>query len=111
MTLSTRKWKIEFNSNKSVAFTSGNKIYDSYSFVLGGNIVPNCESFVYLGLPIGSNEFINEFINLKFRNVEKALFSLKGLGVLPKTTGPLTIGYLYKTYCQSIFRYPMNNLM
>lgn len=83
----------------------------SYCFEIGGKVIPNRENFVYLGLPVGDSQFVCQFMDLKFRNVEKATFSFKGLGLVPKGTCPLTISYLYKTYCQSIIRYPLDNLM
>ena len=63
------KWKMEFNiiiSGKSVSFsTLGPPIIN---FKLGDNLIPRTEAFIYLGLPIGNDSFIES------QSIEEKLF-------------------------------------
>jgi hypothetical protein len=42
--------------------------------------------------------------------VERAFYSLYGIGCKPHALNPETIAFLYKQFCQSIFRYGLDNL-
>ena len=66
--------------------------------------------FVYLGLPVGSQDYINEFLESKWKCVVKSMYSLYGLGCKPKTMSPNLVSFLFKTYCQSIFRHVLDNI-
>jgi len=102
---------LEFNASKSdaVRFYKSKVTFDS-KFILNGNIIPNVSGFIYLGLPVGSYDFINEFLEKKWKSVEKSLYSLYGLGCKSKMMSPNLISFLFKTYCQSIFRYVLDNV-
>ncbi|CAF0727404.1 unnamed protein product [Brachionus calyciflorus] len=99
-------WKLEFNASKSVAFT----FFNDSKFILNGKIVPNVSGFIYLGLPIGNQSYIHEFLENKWKSVEKALYSLYCLGCKPKMLNPFLVSFLFKTYCQSIFKYVLDNV-
>ncbi len=43
--------------------------------------------------------------------VERAFYSLYGIGCKPHALNPKTIAFLYKQFCQSIFRYGLDNLL
>lgn len=100
------KWKIEFNPKKSnyMVFGDQNELCD---FKIGGNLIPKAENLIYLGLPLGDYNFIREYFFDKVKKVEKAFYSLYGLGCKPHGVNPLTMGFIYKQYCQSILRYGM----
>ncbi|CAF1095476.1 unnamed protein product [Brachionus calyciflorus] len=106
-----KTWKLEFNAAKSVAisFYKTRVAFDS-RFILNGNIIPNVSGLIYLGLPVGSYEFINEFLEKKWKSVEKSLYCLYDLGCKPKMMSPNLVSFLYKTYCQSIFQYVLDNI-
>ena len=74
-------------------------------------MIPEEKGCIYLGLPIGDQNFNQHFIDNKFKKVEKSTYSLKGVGPGTKTTGPRVIGYTYQTYCQSLLRYPLDNIL
>jgi len=48
-----------------------------YDFTLYGNCIPKPKGFVYLGLPIGGIEFVEDFYLGKMRSCEKTLYSGK----------------------------------
>ncbi|CAF0862194.1 unnamed protein product, partial [Brachionus calyciflorus] len=105
-------WKLEFNASKSVAVTFfKSKVNFDSKFILNGKIVPNVSGFIYLGLPIGNQSYINEFLENKWKSVEKALYSLYGLGCKSKMLNPFLVSFLFKTYSQSIFRYVLDNFL
>ncbi|RNA23986.1 RNA-directed DNA polymerase from mobile element jockey [Brachionus plicatilis] len=107
-----RTWKLEFNASKSTATSFyKTKIYYDSKFCLDGRVIPNVSGFIYLGLPIGDTEYINEFIESKWKSVEKSLYTLYGLGCKPKMMNPYLVSFLYKTYCQSIFRYVLDSVL
>ena len=66
--------------------------------------------FIYLGLPIGDTLAKNSFLEKKMSKVERAFYSLYGIGCKPHALNPKTIAFLYKQFCQSIFRYGLDNL-
>lgn len=105
-------WKLEFNSSKSTAFTMfKSRVSFEPKFELNGSPIPNVSGFVYLGLPIGSQDYINEFVENKWKAVEKSFFSLHGLGCKMKNMSPYLVSFLYKTFCQSIFRYVLEGVL
>jgi len=73
-------------------------------FRLKGISLPTVDSFLYLGLPVSKTTKF-DFFDEKFRKVEKAFYSLNGLGCKPQNLSPFSIGFIYKQYCQSIFSY------
>ena len=102
------KWKMEFNASKSVSFSySSPPVID---FKLGTSSIPKSEGFIYLGLPIGNDGFIENFILSKFKKCEKALYSLRSLGCKPNHLNPRSISFVYKQFCQSIIRFGLDNL-
>jgi hypothetical protein len=102
-------WKIDFNPSKSVALTfQKGKNTDVPNFSLNCLQIPNVQNFEYLGLPIGDNEFISNYIEEKWKKVERSFYSLYGLGCKPKMASLDLIGFLYKQFCQSIFRYHLD---
>ncbi|RNA02401.1 hypothetical protein BpHYR1_045385 [Brachionus plicatilis] len=78
------------------------------NFTLNGYEIPQTENVEYLDLPIGNSEFVWNFVEEKWKKVEKSFYSLYGLGCKPKAAPPGLVGFLYKQYCQSIFRYHLD---
>ena len=72
--------------------------------------IPRVKSFIYLGLPIGDTQFKETFIQDKFKKCEKSFYSLYGLGCKPNALNPRTIAFIYKQYCQSLFKFGFENL-
>ena len=100
------KWKIEFNPTKSCYSFFGSSI-KSLNLHMNGISIPYKQNFIYLGFPIGTNDFVNEFIENKFKKVEKSFYSLYTYGCKPNGLSPFTIAFIYKQYCQSIFKYAL----
>jgi hypothetical protein len=65
--------------------------------------------FIYLGLPIGDTLAKNSFLEKKMSKVERAFYSLYGIGGQPHALNPKKIAFLYKKFCQSIFRYGLDS--
>ncbi|RNA29534.1 hypothetical protein BpHYR1_050029 [Brachionus plicatilis] len=53
---------------------------------------------------------MSDFIEDKWKKVERSFYSLYGLGVKPSISNPSLIVFLFKQYCQSIFRHVMDNI-
>jgi hypothetical protein len=103
-----KTWKIEFNAKKSETITVG-KDKRRPVFKMDDKIIPNVDGLVYLGLPIGNQQFVEDFFNQKFSKVERSMYSLRGLGCKPLHLNPFSVGYIYKQYCQSQFKYGLEN--
>ena len=102
-------WKMAFNPSKSVYMEIGK--YKHYNTIkMGGVIIPEVKTFIYLGLPIGDKISKNEFLEEKMSKVEKSFYSLYGLGCKPHALNPKTISFIYKQFCQSIFKYGLENI-
>ena len=56
--------------------------------------ISNVNGFEYLGLPLGNNFFLTEFIEEKWKSVEKSFYSLYGLGCKPSVASPRLIEFL-----------------
>ena len=102
-------WKMEFNPKKSVYMEIG-KYKNKNIIKMSGIRIPEVSDFIYLGLPIGDTLAINSFLEKKMSKVERAFYSLYGIGCKPHALNPKTIAFLYKQFCQSIFRYGLDNL-
>jgi hypothetical protein len=96
------KWKLSFNPLKSSCYSIKATKHD---FILNGDCVPRTEGFVYLGLPVGTEEFVEAFYSNKMTKCERALYSLKNIGCNPHKLHPRAIGFIYKQYCQSILKF------
>jgi hypothetical protein len=100
-------WKMEFNPNKSLAYSSNNS---PNTFVMNGIKIPQVKGFIYLGLPIGDKDFIEQYFSNKMAKVEKSLYSLRSLGCRKDLLNPKTISFIYKQFYQSTFKYGLENL-
>jgi len=96
------RWKLSFNTTKSSSYSM---VPVEYNFMLNGERIPKSQGFVYLGLPIGGVDFVEEFYLEKMRSCEKALYSMKNIGCNPYRLHPLAVGFIYKQYCQSILKF------
>jgi hypothetical protein len=72
---------------------------------MDGKSIPFSENFLYPGLSIGNRAFKEKFVEDGFRRVEKCFYSLYSLGCKSGLLNPYTTGYIYKQYCQSVFKY------
>jgi len=102
------EWKLEFNSKKSEALTLFSKIH--YQFKLNGVDIPNVDHLVYLGLPIGNQNFVDVFFSKKFNKVERSMYSLREIGCKPLQLSPIRTAYIYKQYCQSQLNYGLETV-
>ena len=98
-------WKIEFNSKKSEAIVFDSVFEVEHHFKLNHLHIPNTKSLFYLGLPIGSQAFIDGFLSEKMSKVEKSMYSLRPLGCKPMHLSPLSLAFVYKQFCQSKLNY------
>jgi hypothetical protein len=105
-----QSWKMEFNSKKSVHLVVGDNPFGQQDYKIGGDTLPVVDSFIYLGLPIFAKSNYNDYFDEKMKKVERSFYSLYGLGCKPRHLSPITIGFIYKQYCQSIFRYGLECL-
>ncbi|RNA17767.1 RNA-directed DNA polymerase from mobile element jockey-like, partial [Brachionus plicatilis] len=104
--------KMEFNPRKSASLTmTKSGVNCQEKFVIENVQLSNVDGFEYLGLPFGSSSFISDFIEEKWRKVEKSFYSLYGLGCKPMVSNPYLIGFLFKQLCQSIFRHVLDNIL
>ena len=102
------KWKLNFNPSKSVVMClSGSQCSDLSinNLVLGGRNLESVKNMIYLGLPIGDYRFSECYWDEKFSKVQKALYSLNGIGCRAYGLEPLTLSRIYSIYCQPIFYY------
>ncbi|RNA24421.1 hypothetical protein BpHYR1_031464, partial [Brachionus plicatilis] len=74
-------------------------------FYLNGIKVQKVNSLSYLGLPIGDHVFKENYRDEKFKKVQKALYSLNGVGCRAFGLEPKILARLYGIYCQPIFNY------
>jgi hypothetical protein len=101
-------WKMEFNASKSISYSI--KQTNFIDFKLGDSVIPKSDGFIYLGLPIGDDIFVEKFFLEKFRKCEKSLYSLRALGCKPNGLSPYSTSFIYKTFCQSIIKFGLENL-
>jgi hypothetical protein len=106
-----QQWKIEFNPKKSVNVTFNSKgDTEEQTFKMSNVNIPNVNGFIYLGLPIGNSKFVDEYIENKFKKVQKSMFTLYSMGLKPKLVSPQTMAFVYKQYCQPTLRYFLENI-
>lgn len=99
------EWRIRFNPSKSTIFCTKSELLSTTDFSVGGGLIRKVEDFEYLGLPIGSRRYVDEFYEAKFRSVEKAFFSIRRIGLHKGLLDPGCLSFIYRQFCQSIFLY------
>ena len=57
------EWKLEFNASKSSSYSLRSTHLSDFS--IGNTIIPSTNGFIYLGLPIGDDNHIQEFFSNK----------------------------------------------
>lgn len=91
-----KSWKIELNALKS-GYVEFDKFKNYNSLTkLGDVIIPKVRNMMYLGLPIGESEAKYEYLETRFRKLEKAFYSLHGLGCKPDALSLRIIASIYK---------------
>ena len=98
------KWKIEFNSTKSLFMRFAHNETIDNKLKLNQVTLNEVSSMIYLGLPLGDEKFISDFFSKNMNKCERSFYSLYGLGCRPHSLKPSSIAFIYKQYCQSIFR-------
>ena len=102
-------WKVKFNPDKSISYSLFRP--KGASFEVNDMSIPATDlGFIYLGMPIGIHKFVVEHFNKKFASVERAFYSLRGIGCSVGMLPPKSMAFIYKTYCQSICKYGMECL-
>jgi len=81
----TQLEKMEFNPKKSVYMEIGEF---KNIIKMSGIRIPEVSDFIYLGLPIGDMLAKNSFLENKISKVERALYSLFGIGCKPHALNP-----------------------
>jgi hypothetical protein len=105
------KWKLEFNSKKSEHFVSGPRSSEcKVRYNLNQSTIPRVDGMVYLGLPIGDQQYVDNFFTAKFGKVERSMYSLRLMGCKPLMLNPNSVAYIYKQYCQSQCKYGLETL-
>jgi len=99
----------DFNPKKSVSVTFNNKgETEKQKFKMADENIPSGNGFIYLGLPVGNNKFIDEYIEDKFKKLQRSVFTLYSFKL--KLVCPQTMAFVYKQYCQPTFRYCLENI-
>ena len=104
------KWRIKFNPRKSIIYCTNVKLLKDACFVISGGQLPVAEGFVYLGLPIGDQKFLDEWLEKKFRSVEVAFFTIRKVGLHKNQVDPFCLAFIYRQFCQSICVYGLEIL-
>jgi len=99
-----QEWKLEFNASKS-AYLEFGKYNNNFTIKLGEKNIPKTKSIDYLGLPLGNEIDKVNYVEKKMQKVERSFYSLHSFGCKKNALSPYTIAYVYKQYCQSIFKY------
>ena len=95
-------WKLSFNPSKSHSFSLKP---GGCALSLDGSLFPKSDGFVYLGLPVGNMNFVEKFYSNRMSKCERALYSLKSIGCSPQKLHPYAIAFIFKQFCQSIFKF------
>ena len=98
------EWKIEFNEKKSVFMSFSDSKTTNDIPKINKKELTKVDSLIYLGLPLGNDEFKDKFFEKSMSKCERSFYSLHGLGCKPNALNPKTISFIYKQFCQSIFR-------
>ena len=102
-------WKVRFNPAKSTSYSLYRPA--GASFIVNETVIPSTDiGFIYLGMPIGTHNFVADHFNCKFAKVERSFYSLRGIGCCVAMLPPKSLAYIYKQFCQSICRYGMECL-
>jgi hypothetical protein len=66
--------EISFESYKLCNwYLHGRTLKDNLYFILNQNILYKVTNLIHLGLPIGDQQYVDDFFNNKFNKVEKSL--------------------------------------
>ncbi len=103
-------WKMKFNSEKSLYYTNNVTIDRNNYLSMDNKYLNRVEGFIHLGLPIGHKSYTNHFVEEKFKKTESSFSSLYSLVCRPYALNPMTIAFIYKQFCQSIFKYGMETV-
>ncbi len=72
--------------------------------------IASLRGIMYLGFLIGDKAYIEDFFSNKLSRAKKALYSFKSLGCYKDGLNSRFIAFAYKQFCQSTFRFGMENL-
>ena len=98
-------WLITFNAKKSVVLKigkNGNTLRKKDKFLINLDELSHVDSLVYLGLPIGGRDVIEEYWENKLNKVVKAFYSLHSIGCGRNGLDAISQARVYKTYCHPI---------
>ena len=95
------EWKIRFNTEKSISYSLRRP--EGAYFYFDGTSIPSTDvGFIYLRMPIGTHEFSQSHFETKFKSLEKAYYSLRGIGCRYGMSSPRSMAFIDKQFCQSI---------
>ena len=104
------KWKLQYNQSKSVFLRFGDTSTIYSLPAMNGIQIDLQQNMIYLGLPLGNDQFIKEFFDKQMNKCEKSFYSLYGLGCKPYCLNPKITTFIYKQFSQSIFRHGIDML-
>ncbi len=104
------KWKLQYNQKKSVFLRFGDSSGIMSLPTMNDVPIEMQQNMIYLGLPLGDDQFIHDFFNKQMSKCEKSLYSLYGLGCKPLCLNPKVTAFIYKQFSQSIFRHGIDML-
>lgn len=88
------RWKIKFNSEKSIYYTHDKTAINS-KIKMDGKPLRREEEFV---------------LDYPLVHATKSSYSLYRLGCHSYALSPFTVSFIYKQFCQSIYKYEMETL-
>lgn len=78
-------WKLSFNPSKSSLYSL---LKSNFKFKLSGKPISRVDGFIYLGLPVGDNNFIESTYLERMKKCERAFYSLRSIGYSPLKLHP-----------------------
>ena len=102
------RWRMKFNAGKSthsLMACSKTEAGEKHSLSLHGKPLAYTDGFVYLGLPIGNDSYVREFIDSKFNKCTRTFYSQSCFGCHVDGLAPRVTAFMYRTFCQPILAY------
>ena len=99
-----RAWRIEFNPKKSQVYAP---LGNNESFMINNEVIPNVDSLIYLGLPIGGKRFIKDYVQSAYNKIEKTWYGLTA-SFCANSVNPRCLSFIFKQYCQSVATYSLD---
>ena len=103
----SKKWLMNYNTNKSVILNCGYQMYkdEDIDIRMNDKRIPVIEASKYLGVMLNKKNEDDTQVLDKFKKVQSAFFGLSAFGIKPPGVKPSIKAFLYNTYCKPIGTY------